>query len=42
MKDEIQNQEEKLKEYEKKVEALNPNEEKEKERVLQVDCNWYY
>ena len=36
MKDQIQNQEEKLKEYEKKIEALNPNEEKEKERVLQV------
>ena len=42
MKDQIQNQEEKLKEYEKKVEALNPKEEKQKERVLQVDYNWYY
>ena len=36
MKYQIQTQEEKLKEYEKKIEALNPNEEKEKERVLQV------
>ena len=25
-----------INEYEKKIEALNPNEEKEKERVLQV------